>query len=199
MREGNTYLSRIKLAYLALSNIDKDQLLSLEVFSSSLFELLYVGAVSQVEVYMKDRLELEVFDSEDNMVRYIKKFNSLNRKKRYIKYDNKKPITEKIKDRIQYTLDNNQTYHQFDIMFQYLESVSGFDRSRCSCFAEMTDIKENRNYIIHNDSIRDEKKLRIGPSQVLEVFKISETFIEEIETTFQEMGHKPLIDFHPDK
>lgn len=198
MRQGNTYLSKIKLAHIALTTIDNDQLLAMDPFNTALFELLYVGALSGVEVYMQDRLRTEVMSSETNMKKYIKAYNWMNRRKER-KIDASNGITKEVKEKVEDSLDHHQIYHNIGCMFDYLNRISDFDKTKCSCICEMNEIIKNRNAIIHNNSIRDKNKLIISPRQVGEACMICEKFIEEIELEFQSKHCVSLIDLHPDK
>ena len=60
---SSNYLNRISLCLTALNRVSSEELLSLDVFSAPLYELIYAATVIGVEEYLQHRLINEVFAS----------------------------------------------------------------------------------------------------------------------------------------
>ena len=88
----DNYLSRVELSLTALNRVSNEELLSMSLFNNALYELLYIATIGGVEEYLYHRLYHEVFDNEDNMLRYIKKYNDYRGRKKANKYLQKQNI-----------------------------------------------------------------------------------------------------------
>ena len=69
---SDNFLNRARLGLLALNRVSEGELLSMEPFSTPLYELLYIATVTGVEEYLYHRLAKEVFENEDSIQTYIK-------------------------------------------------------------------------------------------------------------------------------
>lgn len=196
IKSGNTYLSRYSLALAGLKTIERNELLSIEILTKSLLELLYIGMVNRLEAYIQDRLYEEAFSSVEKTVKYVKYYNIKNPHKKLYK---RPPFNDKTLRDIEATVLNH-VYHRIDLMFEYFEFISGFNGANCSMTPKVTDMLKIRNALIHKNGILDNgKKVVLSFTDVENACECIKTFIEEVETEFQRIGCHWLIDLHPDE
>ena len=74
---ASRYLGQIELSIEALRKVDNDELLSIPFFYEPLFNLIMAGLVSKLEEFLKDRLELEVYASNDSLYKYASAYIEL--------------------------------------------------------------------------------------------------------------------------
>ena len=71
----DNFLNRARLGLLGLNRVSEGELLSMEPFSTPLYELVYIAAVTGVEEYLYHRLSKEVFENEGSIQKYIDIYN----------------------------------------------------------------------------------------------------------------------------
>lgn len=192
----DNYLSRVELSLTALNRVSNEELLSMSLFNNALYELLYIATIGGVEEYLYHRLYHEVFDNEDNMLRYIKKYNDYRGRKKANKYQLKciPPYSDEDIDAIKESIAVHQTYHNLNIVRSYFEAISNFDVNDCPSWDKLEQIINNRHLIVHHGArSNDGDKLVIKPYDVTQAYELAKKFILEVENAFIKIGKDRLI------
>lgn len=190
----DNYLNRARLALLGLNRVSEGELLSMEPFSTPLYELVYISAVTGVEEYLYHRLSKEVFENEGSIQKYIDVYNMKRKKKpkQHIQY--LPPFSDEAIEYIKDTLCVYQTYHRLDVIGGYLKAISGFNPDECPSWHKLKPIIKIRHSIVHHGArYNDGERVSIKPYDVTLAFELAESFISEVEEVFVRMGKLPLI------
>lgn len=188
---ASRYLGQIELSIEALRKVDNDELLSIPFFYEPLFNLIMVGVVSKLEEFLKDRLELEVYASDDALYKYATAYTEYNEKrvKKCKKWRNaiKNHNTLKIQSLVEESLDKH-IYHNVDMITFYLSKISSVDLNEIAVYDKIADLIKLRHRIIHPTK----ENLCIPIHRVVEACSNSFQFIKDVESKFIQSGGQPI-------
>lgn len=194
---GNTYLSRYSLSFIGLRTLGENELLAIDVFAKPLLELLYIGMVTGLEVYLQDRLSKEVFSSDEKVDIYVKEYNKRN-KRRTIKVST--PLNDEDHRTVEDTVQNKQVCHRIPMMMDYFKKISGFNSKNCRSADSIGDIIKIRHALVHRGGkLENGEMVHIGYADVENTRQTIYDFILEVETEFQRLGSDWLFEIAPDQ
>lgn len=194
---ASRYLGQIELSIEALRKVDNDELLSIPFFYEPLFNLIMAGLVSKLEEFLKDRLELEVYASNDSLYKYAIAYIELITKKHKKHKDCckewKKAIDAHNTIKIQKLVDNSldrHIYHNVDMITFYLSRISSIELNEVADYDKIKDLIQLRHRIIHPTK----DKLCIPMNRVIEACSHSFQFIKNVESKFVQSGRQPICE-----
>lgn len=199
---GDAYLSRVKIALIGLDYLDgtkhkqNPELLALDAFNHSLYELLYAAIVTGVEDYLHSRLKKDVLQSEDSMRRYLKQYNHNHRDKKLkqISFPEDTPLSDEIREQLLDSLEI-QIYHRIGMIATYIEAVTSVKLPKDDMWNQMCNIIQNRHVIIHNGGrLPNGERIEITPYLVHQALSVTEEFIQQAESLFLQNGNGLLYD-----
>ena len=189
---SENFLNSIERAVLGLTYISDKELLSIPVFNTAIYNLVYAAAITGAEEYLSCRLYKETFSSDTCGKRYVHIYNARHRNN---KLNVEFPLSKEHQKDIEETL-MRQIYHRIDLIFDYFDAISrtDFKKKPCDFVEEIKNMVQKRHIIVHNGG-RDSSgnKIDVTLYEINRAIKIVRTFINQVEARFVQMGRDPII------
>lgn len=190
---SSRYLGQLELSLEALRKVDEKELLSIPFFYEPLFDLVLVGVVAKIEEYLKDRLIVEVYSSDESLNKYAEAFIEYNEKweHRCKKWKRAKDAEDKaqIKELIDESLDKH-IYHNLKMITLFFYRISNVEIDKIGGFDKIQKMIEIRHKIIHPNIGNNRPPIY----EILESCNIGLRFIEIVERKFILAGRCPICE-----